>query len=99
MLEITGREWCDLFVWAKRACRCWHVPRDHASFDALMPHYTNFWAAAVCGRTPRNPKDEVPPIVARALQKCVEIEWQQRPERPVFSQSVLKDDTEAEAQD
>lgn len=59
LMEITGRQWCDLCVWTPTDVKIWHVRANPNAWAALLPHYTAFWAAACAGTVPHNAKKEL----------------------------------------
>lgn len=63
LLEITGRQWCDLFVWTPEGHRVWRVMANKHAFEVLLCHYTRFWAYVLNGHVPPNPSKEVLPLV------------------------------------
>ena len=67
LLEITGRAWCDLFVWTPESHKVWRVMANKQAFDTLLPHYTRFWACVQLGREPPNPAKVLLPLVRRWL--------------------------------
>lgn len=60
LLEITGRAYCDLFVWTPEAHRIWRIRANKQAFDELVTHYAAFWAHVV-GKAPlpANPSKEL----------------------------------------
>lgn len=65
LLEITGRQWCDLFVWTPDGHRIWRCVANKQAFETLLPHYTRFWACVHTGQVPPNPCAELLPQVRK----------------------------------
>ncbi len=63
LMEITGREWCDLCVWTPSAVKTWRIRANKSAFDTLLPHYTAFWACVCNGSKPPNPSAKLLPLV------------------------------------
>jgi putative phage-type endonuclease len=53
LLEITGRKWCDLFVWTPTGHKCWRVQANKQAFSELVCHYARFWAQVHSGQEPK----------------------------------------------
>jgi putative phage-type endonuclease len=71
LMEITGRQWCDLCVWTPTDVKIWHVRANPQAWATLLPHYTAFWAAACIGAMPRTLKKELLPQVQQWIaQDC-----------------------------
>ena len=56
LMEISGRQWCDLCVWTPTDVKTWHVKANLHAWATLLPHYNAFWAAACAGLVPPSPK-------------------------------------------
>ena len=63
LMEITGRQWCDLACWTPEGVRIWRVRANHEAWQSLLVHYTAFWACVCNGRVPPDPSAEVRPKV------------------------------------
>jgi len=63
LMEITGREWCDLFVWTPDALKCWRVRANPHAFGYLYHHYANFFGCVASGVKPPNPAKVLLPLV------------------------------------
>jgi putative phage-type endonuclease len=63
LMQITGREWCDLFVWTPDAAKCWRVAANPAAFAYMCHHYGNFFGCVAAGTKPPNPSSVVLPLV------------------------------------
>lgn len=64
LLEITGRKWCDFVSWAPEGMKIVRVERDPDTFELLMAHYAQFYAAIDAGM-------EVPPPMTVAERTYV----------------------------
>jgi putative phage-type endonuclease len=63
LMEITGREWADLFVWTPDAVKCWRIRRNALAFGHLCNYYANFFGSVASGVKPPNPSKELLPLV------------------------------------
>jgi putative phage-type endonuclease len=64
LMEITGRQWCDLCVWTPTDVKIWHIRANPHAWATLLPHYTAFWAAVCTGAVPpHNGKTLLPQVL------------------------------------
>jgi len=54
LMEITGRQWCDLCVWTPTEVKIWHIKANPHAWASLLPHYTAFWGAVCAQKQPPN---------------------------------------------
>ena len=68
LMEITGRQWCDLACWTPEEVRIWRVRANHEAWQSLLVHYTNFWACVCNGRTPPDPSPDLRPKMLQWIE-------------------------------
>jgi putative phage-type endonuclease len=68
LLEITGRQWCDLCVWTPSDLKIWRIVRRDDHWQFLLSYYTNFWAAVCAKAEPPNPGKQLLPLVREMMQ-------------------------------
>jgi len=75
LLEITNRDWCDLYVWTPTASRLWRIQRNASAFAALTTHYARFFACVNCEALDvPNPSADVKPLLEQWIaQDALEI--------------------------
>ncbi|MAT68432.1 MAG: hypothetical protein CMJ58_02810 [Planctomycetaceae bacterium] len=97
-LAITAREWCDFISWTPEGYAVYRIHTDVALHDAMLPHYSNFFAAMQRGaaKAPPLTKDELESIrsnVVSSMAKCVDYSfWKNTdPEAPPPSPTTSDD--------
>jgi exodeoxyribonuclease (lambda-induced) len=63
LMEITGRQWCDLCCWTPDAVKIWRIKANPLAWQALLCHYTAFFACVCNGRDPPDPSASLLPKV------------------------------------
>ena len=44
LMEVTNKNWCDLFFWTPEEHRVWRFTRSRDMFENLLPSFTNYYA-------------------------------------------------------
>jgi hypothetical protein len=68
LMEITGRQWADLFVWTPDEVKCWRIRRNSLAFGHLCNYYANFFGSVGAGVKPPNPSKELLPLVREWIE-------------------------------
>jgi putative phage-type endonuclease len=59
LMEVTDRQWCDLFVWTLEENRVWRFKRDVDFFDYICPMLAHFHGNVANGTTPPAPSPNI----------------------------------------
>ena len=100
-MEVTGKEWCDLFFWTPDAQRVFRFKRDRELFQNMLPAMTNFYAIMVRMNSSQSAawrklvKTDLPDSANKDMIEYCRARMQECAVEPPFSNGLTKTCSEA----
>jgi len=91
-LECANREWCDFISWAPENYTIFRITRDSDLHEALMPHYTEFYACIARGtEEPSELPSETLEQIRKGVQESMDAHVTSRYERLDIREEEIAD--------